>query len=551
VIKLSIDGRFIEKLALELNDELENIRIQKISQLGKADFLFMLNHEKNLYLSLSTATSRLNLTKAKYDTFLNPGGFCMFLRKYIEKGIIKSVNALNSDRVIEIKINNRNELGDMSDYYLIFEFFGRYANLIITDENKIIINAFKHIHPFDNTDRTIINGVAYPLPKDDKLSPHDLTGIKEFFSNQEITYKTIIERIRGVSPLLAKTIIKIGNYQNEQIYQAYEKLYNQEVLPTKSKNKFYYLDIFNENQEYYNNLSELLEAQFQQVASLERVRQIHKYLANFVKNNLEKNQNKLEKLSKDLHEATNNQINRIKGDLLIQNNYLIDRSLATVSLFSYELNEQVEIEIDRLLSPIENANKYYQKYKKQKSAINHIKTQIIITKREINYFFDLVNQIEDNFNYKDLEEIQNELIEKNYLSKNKKVKKSKRPNYDIYLDELGIEIYVGKNNLQNNFLTHKLAKKDYWWFHVQNQTSAHVIVASNSTLEESTLRAAANLCALNSKAKNSSSVPVDYTLVKYLKKIPGEFGSKVTYQNQKTIYIDPDYQLVEKLRKGK
>lgn len=551
MIKLSIDGRFIEKLAQELDNELQNIRIQKISQLGKADFLFVLNHQKNLYISLSTATSRINLSKAKYDNNLNPGGFCMFLRKYIEKGVIKSVKAINCDRIIEIKINNRNELGDMSDYYLFFEFFGRYANLIVTDENKTIINAFKHIHPFDDSDRTIVNGIVYPIPKDDKLSPHDLEGIKDFFDNNEITHKTIIDHIRGVSPLLAKTIIKAGNYQKDQLYSQYLKLYNQEVLPTKSKNRFYYLDIFSEDQEYYSSLSELLEVQFQQTASLERVRQIHKYLANFVKNTLEKNQNKLEKLSKDLQAAENHQINRIKGDLLIQNSYQFDRSLAKVSLFSYELNQDVEIEIDRLLSPIDNANKYFQKYRKQKSAISHIKGQIAITKNEINYFYDLINQIEENYNFKDLEEIQTELTEKNYLSKNRRIKKTKRPNYDIYVDEVGIEIFVGKNNLQNNYLTHKLAKKDYWWFHVQNQTSAHVVVASNSDLEEPTIRAAANLCALNSKAKNSSSVPVDYTLIKYIKKIPGEFGSKVTYQNQKTIYIDPDYQLVEKLRKGK
>jgi predicted ribosome quality control (RQC) complex YloA/Tae2 family protein len=161
-----------------------------------------------------------------------------------------------------------------------------------------------------------------------------------------------------------------------------------------------------------------------------------------------------------------------------------------------------------------------------------------------------MNQINDTHNLKDLEEIQEELINNKYLSKRKSKLKIKTPNYDVYFDSMENQIVVGKNNLQNNFLTHKLAKKDQWWFHVQNQTGSHVIVMSNEELQEETIRAAANLAALNSKSKNSSSVPVDYTKIKHIKKIPGEFGSNVIYTNQKTIYIDPDISLLKKIRKG-
>ncbi|MDT8337498.1 MAG: NFACT RNA binding domain-containing protein, partial [Candidatus Izemoplasmatales bacterium] len=170
--------------------------------------------------------------------------------------------------------------------------------------------------------------------------------------------------------------------------------------------------------------------------------------------------------------------------------------------------------------------------------------------KEISYFEDLMLQLADNYDIKDLEEIQEELINNRYLAKRKSKNKIKTPNYDIFYDELGLQIIVGKNNIQNNYITHKLAKKDFTWFHVQNQSGSHTVVMSNVELTEPTIRAAANLAALYSKSKNSSSVPVDYTKIKYVKKIPGEVGSYVSYTNQKTIYIDPSISLLEKLRKG-
>ncbi|MDY0023358.1 MAG: NFACT RNA binding domain-containing protein [Candidatus Izemoplasmatales bacterium] len=547
---MSVDGRFIEHLAKELNQETVNARINKVSQLSKADFLFSLSNNKNLYLSLSTALARIHLVNDKFTNTLTPGGFCMFLRKYIEKGIVLAVKSLNHDRIIEIKLNNRNDIGDIKDYYLMVELFGRYANLVILDEDKTIINAFKHIHPFDNVDRIIVNGIKYALPKDDKISPDDLKTIETFFKRPNLGYRDIIDNIRGVSPLLAKKIIKTANYKEEDYFQEYKRLFNEEVKPTKKGSQFYYLDIFDGEREYFSSLSELLEVQFKEASSLDRVRQIHKYLANFVKNHLEKNLNKLEKLNKDLRTAEDNQINRIKGDLIIQHLHEINSKTQELKLYSYELDEEVLVEIDLLLSLVDNANKYYSRYKKQKSAIKYIKEQIHLTKIEIDYFKDLTLQITDNYELKDLEEIQDELINNRYLQKKKAKNNKKNPNYDIFYDEEGVMIVVGKNNIQNNFITHKLSKKDYYWFHVQNQSGSHTVCMTDEPLKEITIRTAANLAALYSKSKMSSSVPVDYTKIKHVKKIPRDFGSHVTYTNQKTIYIDPDLSLKEKLRKG-
>ncbi|MFW5889017.1 MAG: Rqc2 family fibronectin-binding protein [Bacillota bacterium] len=552
---MSADGRFLKYLAKELNQELTNGKIQKISQISKTDYLFSLRvhgENKNLYLSLSTSLSRVHLIDNIPENFLNPGGFCMFMRKYLEGGLINKITTLNNDRIIELTINNINDLGDNDKYIVIIELFGRYANLIITDKNNKIINAYKHINPFENIDRIIINGANYMIPKDNKIDPEDFESVKIFFNRADLDYHDIINNIRGISPLLAKYILKKANYNSSKLYDNYIEVFDKPIKPTlkiDKKPKFYFIDIFEGNKRYFDTLSNLLNHYYQARSNKEKVKQIHKYLLTFAKNYLNRNKNKLEKLTKDYKNAQKADIFRIKADLLIQDQHKINESTYEYIGHSYELEQDIKVDLDRKLSIIENANKYYKRYKKLKSAIKHIQKQIILTKHEINYFINLKQQIESTYNLKDLEEIKEELIDLKYLPKKKSKKQTKaKLNFDIYLDPLNVKIVVGKNNLQNNYLTHKFAKKDYMWFHVQNQSGSHTIVCDNN-LKEETIRHAANLAAYYSKSRNSSSVAVDYTLVKNIKKIPGELGSYVSYTNQKTIYIDPDEKKIKKLKK--
>jgi len=252
----------------------------------------------------------------------------------------------------------------------------------------------------------------------------------------------------------------------------------------------------------------------------------------------------MEKLTTDMHNALDSDIWRIKGDVIISNQHQIKRGDASHSGYSYELDKDVEIELDRLLNPIQNANKYYIKYKKQKTAVAFIDKQMSITKDQIVYLDEIVNQINSTHSLSDLVEIQDELSSNGFLPRKKAEAKKNKPNFDTYIDELGISILVGKNNIQNNYLTHKFAKKDWWWFHVKNQTGSHVIVCTTDELKESTIRRAANFSAYYSKSRLSGSVPVDYTRIKNIKKVPGILGSFVTYTDQKTIYIDPDPEII-------
>jgi predicted ribosome quality control (RQC) complex YloA/Tae2 family protein len=553
---MSVDGRFIKYLSMELNQDLEMGRIQKISQISQSDFLFMIRakgENKNLYLSLSTASARIHLIHQSISQFEQPGGFCMFLRKHVEGGVISNIQSINNDRIIQMTITNVNDLGDQVTYDLFIELFGRYANLIITDQEKQILNAYKHIHPFDDIDRTIVNGSPYNPPTDDKIDPEDMNAIKEFFNQSIIDFQTIIQNIRGVSPLLAKAITKKANHQEIHYFQAYQSLMEQAIHPTieiKDKAHFYFIDIFNEPKRHFEKLSGLLEHYYKKQTEKEKVKQIHKYLSQLIKNQLNKDRNKLENLSKDLKKAQQNDLYRMKGDLIIQDQHKIKSTDYEYTGFSYELNQELTVALDRKISIIDNANRYYKKYKKLKTAIKHLNKQIVLTKHEINYFIGLKQQMEHNYIYKDLVEIRDELIQLKYIHKKKKSQKSKQQklNFDIYELDDQTKFYVGKNNLQNNYLTHKFARKHDMWFHVQNQSGSHVIVSTNQ-LNEPIIRHAANLAAYHSKSQQSSSVAVDYTEVKNIKKIPGELGSLVTYTQQKTIYIDPDESMINSLKK--
>ncbi len=432
--------------------------------------------------------------------------------------------------------------------------FSRYTNMILLDSDRAIINAYKHISPFDNSDRTILNGVMYNLPEDHRLFQDDFDHIKQLFKG-DVTYQDLIEKIKGISPLFAKYIVSKSGFNPTKMFDVYFDTFHQPLKPTISFGKrsdFYFLDLFKTNQSYFDTLSEMMDHFYLEASSIERVKQVNKYINNFTKQELKRKRNKLEKLSVDLEKAYKSDILRVYGDVLITNQHDINKGDPIYKGYSYELEKDVEIEIDRLLSPIQNANKYYTKYKKQKTAVAYILQQIQITKNIIIYLDDIQNQIQNTHVLSDLMEIQEELRTNGFLPKKKSDSKKHKPNYDTYYDESGIMILVGKNNLQNNYLTHKFAKRNYWWFHTKGQTGSHVIVASEQDeLSEITIRTAANLSAYFSKSRDSSSVPVDYTRIRYIKKVPGVFGSFVTYTNQKTIYMDPDLELINSLKKGR
>jgi predicted ribosome quality control (RQC) complex YloA/Tae2 family protein len=553
---MSMDGRFIEKLADELNSAIGFGRINKIYQLSKSDFLFVIrsgSKTESLYLSLSPQIARIQLTDHIYDKPLSPTGFCMLLRKYLENGQIKKIAALNGDRIIRLDIENNNDFGEKIPYGVIIELMGKHANLVIVDDESTIIDCFKHVSPFEGQQRTFLKGFKYELPEDGKINANDSEAIRRFFDSGEAdTAKALVDHVRGISPLLADHLFHIGFNQTTPLYELYRQLLKMPIEPViaevNGKQKFYWFNIFeDENVKPYPTLSKVLDEIYFEAGQLDRTKQVSKYIYQLIKREYDKNRDKLEKLTQELEKAKNNENFRIKGDLIIANQHEMSKGMNEFQAFSYETGTEVKISLDRLSSPMENAQAYYKKYKKTKSSINHLIVQIKNTEDEINYFELLLIQIE-TASLNDLNEITEELKQNKYLhEKPTKVKKT-LPHYDTYFTPSGTEIVVGKNNLQNEYITHHLGKHFETWFHTKDIPGSHVLVRKAEALNEEDIRTAANLAAFYSKAKESSSVPVDYTLLKFVKKIPGIKGSFVTYSHQKTIFIDPSKEAIALLK---
>ena len=259
---------------------------------------------------------------------------------------------------------------------------------------------------------------------------------------------------------------------------------------------------------------------------------------------------KIEKLNKDLINTSKRDILKVKGELIQANLYNISKGDSVLVCLNYYNNEEIRIDLDIKKTPVQNSAKYFKKYKKLKTSIPYINKQIREAKNEMKYFEQLLHQI-DNASLKDIEEIKDELIEKKYLKQKlvKSKKRKKKPNFETYYDDDNIEILVGKNNIQNSFITHKLAKHNEVWFHVKGAPGSHVVVRKTFPLTESTIRTASQLAAHFSKLRQSSSVPVDYVEVRYIKKVPGKMNSFVTYKNNKTIYIDPSEDFILNLKR--
>ncbi len=556
---MSMDGRFIDALVHELARELADGRVNKIYQLSRADFLFMVRAQgknQGLYVSLSPQAARVHLTAHEYDKPGTPSGFCMLLRKHLESGTIRAVECLNADRVIRFTIENNNEFGERVNLFVIVEVMGKHANLILTDPEGTIIDCYLRVSPFEERERTFLKGFVYELPSDGKIHPTDFTAVQAFFeSRSDLDPGQVVASIRGFSQLSAEHLLARAFNRPIPLIDVYREVLSMPVDPVlaivSGKRRFYWFDLFDAaDKRHFASLSALLDDYFLETGRIERTNQIAKSMVQLVRREHDRARSKREKLNAELLSAKDASRHRIAAELIIQHLPELKKGDDLLEAESYVDGRKLSIQLDRLLSPMENAEAYFKRYKKAKQAVAHIEGQLVLTDREIDYFDLLSTQLEVA-SLNDLLEIAEELKANGYLhEKPAKVKKA-APTFEVFASPDGIEIVVGKNNLQNDHITHKLAKPTEWWFHAKDIPGSHVLVHSPGPLSEATIRCAANLAAFHSKARFSGSVPVDYTLVKNVKKIPGMPGSFVTITGQKTIYIDPTADSVESARRGK
>ncbi len=548
---MSFDGIFLQRLTKEF-EPLKTGRISKISESGDTDFIFTVRANRqnyNLMLSFSSDFSRIHLTGKTYDAPAVPKSFTMLLRKHIEGFFIENIETYRCDRVIYFTLTGYNEMQDLKKKYLICEIMGRYSNLILTDEDFRIIEALKH-DGVGEYNRTILPNAIYEFPASDKLNPleysiEELSGIiREKRLNSPKDY---MDTFLGVSLNLAYPIFQTD--RREQLFYDYLHIENHPsvFINFRGKPDFYYHSFSAVPTKTYSTLSELLDEFYYKADLQAKIKLKTNDLLSFIQKQIAKYKKKSEKLRAELLDTSKMEELRLYGELLLSAPNL-KKKKERITILNYYTNEAVVIPLDIRYTILENSNRYFKKYQKLKNAVGYIKEQLQIAEDETEYFEMLKYQTQQAGLHEAME-IQEELIEGKYLfTKEAKPKKKQRPKPLTYILDNGCLISVGKNNVQNETLTHRIAKPNEMWFHIQKGPGSHVVIHKDGELTEQEIRTAAMLAAFYSSSKESSSVAVDYTKIKNIKKIPGKRSCFVTYTHQKTIYIDPDEKIIAGLK---
>ncbi|MBO1624899.1 Rqc2 family fibronectin-binding protein [Bacillus arachidis] len=568
---MAFDGLFTRAITHEIANSLQTGRISKIYQPSKYEILLHIRangKNQKLLLSAHPTYTRMHLTSQGYDSPALPPMFCMLLRKHLEGGFIEKIEQVDLERIIQITVRSRNEIGDESLKTLVIEIMGRHSNIILVDaKTNIILDSLKHVSLAVNRHRTVYAGAEYVAPPaQHKINPLQIETQDEFIRPLDFLAgnmdKQLVGTFMGISPLFAKEVVRKAGMINENaLSEAFFTLqkplqahqYEPTMITANGKEFFYLFPLthLKGDAKTFSSVSELLDRFFFGKAERDRVKQQAHDLERFMYNEKTKNEKKLVKLKKTLQDAGKADKYQLFGELLTANMYALKKGDKEIEVVNYydENGGTVKITLDPLKTPSENAQRYFQKYQKAKNSVAIVEEQIEKTNEEILYFDSLLQQMEAASS-KDIEEIREELAEEGYM-RNRKLKNAKKkptkPILDKYIASDGTEIFVGKNNKQNDYLTTKFARRDEIWLHTKDIPGSHVVIRSLEPTEE-TLLEAAKLAAYYSKAKDSSSVPVDFTKIRHVKKPSGAKQGFVTYDNQQTLYVTPDADTVMKLK---
>ncbi|MBQ8206181.1 MAG: NFACT family protein [Bacilli bacterium] len=527
---MALDYLAFNRIMELIKESIEGGKITKISQISNEEFLFIIrnnNQNYNLLVSTHPNMSYLNIVNKKPESNQINTNLLMLFRKHLENGRINEITQQNNDRIALVSIVNRDDYYRNTVHKLYIELIGRASNIILTDENNVIIDSLKKI-PLEYLNlRTIQPGIKYTLPSkpNEETLPYDLEN--------EINYSNI-----NINQ------IKENVNKSKTIY----------ISTNGNKKNFHFIPLkFMEGEikEYVWN--EGLDEFYHSSLENERHRQFTSEMEKLAKSEIKKSEKKVKKLKEELQNAKDAIIYKYYADLLLT--YMQGEKITTdkVEIYDEFEDKKVVIPYDTRYDLYYNTNQYYKKYQKSKVAVVKIQEQIDLCEENIDYF----ESVKYHLSKADViaaSQIKEELVSLGYFRKYQKPVKnsSKKKSKNVpkvykpkkfKVDE--IIIYAGMNNLQNEYLTFKMADKTHMYFHIQQGPGAHVVVMSNN-IDENLKRIAANIAAYYSSYSMSSTVGVNYTLVKNIKKIPGGKPGKVIINNYKTIFVDPDYELVKK-----
>lgn len=571
---MAFDGITIANIVTELNQTITGGKINKIAQPENDELIITIKNQRKqyrLFLSASASLPLIYLTETNKPSPLTAPNFCMLLRKHIGSGKIIAIEQPGMERIIRFTIEHLNELGDLCTKYLIVEIMGKHSNIIFCNEEDQIIDSIKHVSAHMSSVREVLPGRPYFIPEtQSKLDPFVLTEEifqEKIFPRPVNVAKAIYTSITGISPLMAEEVCYRAGIDGgiptdgledvERVHLAHTFLrmvddirdgHFEPNIVYKGKEPVEFACFpLSQYQDYravsYPSIFPVLETYYAEKNIVTKMRQKTVDLRKIVQNALERNVKKYQLQQKQLKDTEKKEKYRVWGELLNTYGYEVEPGAKSMEALNYYTNEMIQIPLDETMTPQENAKKYFDKYSKLKRTKEALDTLLQETGDEIKHLESIAASLDIASSEEDLVQIKEEMMEYGYVKRKntggKKVKVTSRPYH--YISSDGYDIYVGKNNFQNDELSFKFASGNDWWFHAKGQPGSHVIVKSkNEELPDRTFEEAGKLAAYYSKGRQAPKVEIDYTQKKNLRKPTGGKPGFVVYYTNYSLLIEPD-----------
>ena len=571
---MALDGFVISNIVAELNQTILNARISKIAQPENDELLFTLkgqNGQYRLAVSASASLPFLYLTANNKPSPLTAPNFCMLLRKHIANGRIVKIYQPHMERIIHFDIEHLDELGDLCQKTLIVELMGKHSNIIFCNSDGMIIDSIKHVSAMMSSVREVLPGREYFIPstQGDKLNPLEVT--EEAFLDTAMAKpcsitKALYSSFTGTSPVIANEIchrasidgdmpvdsldadgkkhlfhifswmmddVRAGKYQPNIVFKEKEPI---------DFSCFHLSEFSDYTTKDYDSISEVLEQYYATRNVYTRIRQKSVDLRKVVTTTLERNRKKFQLQEKQLRDTEKREKYKVYGELIHTYGYGLEEGAKELEALNYYTNEMIKIPLDPTLDAKENAQKYFDKYNKLKRTYEALTELIQETKTEIEHLESISTSLDIALSEDDLLQIKEELMEYGYIKRKRTDKKAKIKSKPFhYRSSDGYDIYVGKNNYQNDELTFKFATGNDWWFHAKGMAGSHVIVKSNNEdLPDRVFEEAGKLAGYYSKGRDSDKIEIDYLQKKNVKKPNGSAPGFVVYYTNYSLTIHPD-----------
>ncbi len=556
---MALDGIFLYHLKNEIAQFAIDSRVDKIHQPSKDEIIINLRSRqgsKKLLLSCNADAARIHFTEFPPENPAKPPMFCLLLRKRLAGAWVTDIEQDNLERILKINFSGTDELGDKTNYSLIIEIMGKYSNIIFVGKDGKIIDSMKRVDENKSHIREVLPGVTYVAPpKQDKLNifTDDIEKIREKIAqSRKGMYKAIMEAIKGVSPIICREF-EYGLTLDEFKKQAQNP--TPTVVFTDAPKDFAFIDIKQYDNlttiNHYDTFSQLLDYFYYERVRLMRIKARSADLFKTVTTLQERAVRKAINRTQELEDCKDKETYKLFGDLIAANMYRLEKGVPYYDLENYyDNNKIVRIPADIMLTPSQNSQKYYKEYRKKQVAESKLNEFINEANDEADYFESVIDSLSRAETDGEITAIKAELASQGYIKKGndkKKEQKSLKPKHFKTRD--GFDVYVGRNNIMNDKLTMKTAKNYDTWFHVQSAAGSHVICeTSGNQISDGAIHDCAVIAAYFSKARESSNVAVDYTLVKNVRKPNGAKPGFVVYDPYKTEFATPTIDEVESLK---